>query len=91
MLQGLKVPVSQSGSRRRVQAGCGREMRHAAPCPHPGPLASGRGSKLQAACTNCICVPASSITSPFFRLTVSPTSGVLFTVGRAAPSTWAST
>ena len=45
----------------------------------------------QAACTNCICVPASSMTSPFFKLTVSPTRGELFTVGRAEPSTWAST
>ena len=43
------------------------------------------------ACTNCICVPASSITSPFFRCTVSPTTGLPLTVGCSAPSTWAST
>ena len=41
------------------------------------------------ACTNCICVPASSITSPFFRRHRSPTSGLPLTVGRELPSTWA--
>jgi hypothetical protein len=40
---------------------------------------------------NCICVPASSITSPFFRCKVSPTSGLPLMVGRLAPSTWANT
>src|SRR5450755_929480 len=53
--------------------------------------AAGRGRSAQAAWTNCICVPASSITSPFFSPTVSPMSGLLLTVGREAPSTWAST
>ena len=40
---------------------------------------------------NCICVPASSITSPFFRCAVSPTTGLPFTAGWCAPSTCAST
>ena len=43
------------------------------------------------ACTNCICVPASSITSPFFRCTVSPVTGLPLTVGCSVPSTCAST
>lgn len=40
---------------------------------------------------NCICVPASSITSPLRRAMDSPVSGAPLTVGRAAPSTWANT
>ena len=73
-----------------------REIRHASAWPTDAARAHGpRPETLsgggQAACTNCICVPASSITSPFFKPTVSPASGVLLTVGRAAPSTWAST
>ncbi len=39
--------------------------------------------------TNCICVPASSITSPLRSGTESPTSGTPLTLGRVAPSTCA--
>ena len=45
----------------------------------------------QAAWTNCICVPASSITSPFFSGMASPDTGAPLTVGRVAPSTCANT
>ena len=38
---------------------------------------------------NCICVPASSITSPLRSGTDSPTSGTPLTLGRDAPSTCA--
>ena len=40
---------------------------------------------------NCICVPASSMTSPFFSGTASPDTGEPFTVGRVLPSTCANT
>lgn len=38
---------------------------------------------------NCICVPASSITSPLRKGTESPTSGTPLTLGRVLPSTCA--
>jgi hypothetical protein len=80
----------------KVRIGSGRQaFRRAVPRNglHPlgGQERSDVGAVIQAAWTNCICVPASSITSPIFRLIVSPVSGVLLTVGRDAPSTWAST
>jgi hypothetical protein len=40
---------------------------------------------------NCICVPASSIRSPFFSGAMSVASGMPLMLGRDRPSTWAMT
>ena len=79
--------VAARAGRRKRRSGIWRANRRATLSGRPerdirhGARRRGAGGAQRQAWTNCICVPASSITSPFFRLTVSPTSGLPLTVG----------
>lgn len=85
----VTAAIGQAGKRARGHAGkrargCGgRQVRRL-----PGAARPARGGQNW---MNCICVPASSMTSPFFRCTESPVNGVPLIAGRCVPSTWAIT
>ena len=53
----------------------------------PDPSEATRGAEPTQPWMNCICVPASSITSPFFSGMASPATAEPLTVGRVLPST----